>query len=129
MTADDPGAPRELEPSLAVGCEFQGILVLRGPGRIDGSLAGEIVGSDLVWIGESARVEADVEAEEVVVEGHLEGRVSARRRIALRPTAHVVGSVAAPSVEASDGCFLEGRCITTPPAGDEPPPAAAAASS
>jgi cytoskeletal protein CcmA (bactofilin family) len=99
-------------PTLETGAEFEGLVVLPGPGRIDGTLRGSVIAADLVWIGESGRIAARVEAEEIVVAGRVEGEMRARRRIELRPTARVVGSIAAPRVCLSEGSFLEGSCRT-----------------
>lgn len=109
---DEPRAPAE--PTLAAGSEFEGLLVLRGAARIDGRLRGQVIGSDLVWISESGRVEASIEAEEVVVAGEVQGEVRARRRIALLPGSRVTASLEAPRMTLAEGCFLEGRCRSGP---------------
>jgi cytoskeletal protein CcmA (bactofilin family) len=104
-----------LAPTLGPGSEFHGLLVLRGPGRIDGTVRGEIVAAGRVWIGPEGCVEARVEAEELVVEGRLAGEVRARRRIDLRATARVEASIQAPQVRLEEGARLDGPCRTTQP--------------
>jgi cytoskeletal protein CcmA (bactofilin family) len=109
----DPGAATE--PPAAVirrGAEFTGLMLLTGPGRIDGRFCGDLIASGLVWMGESSRVEARIEAEEVVLAGVLEGDVRASRRIELLPTARLNGNLRAPRVVLGDGCFVEGDCRT-----------------
>ncbi len=68
---------RAPEPAIAPNAEFKGLLHLRGPARIDGRIDGEVIAAGTVWIGETGRVRARVEAEEVVVAGELEGEVRA----------------------------------------------------
>jgi cytoskeletal protein CcmA (bactofilin family) len=101
---------RAPDPALREGCEFSGLVVLTGPARIDGIVRGQVMAADLLWIGEAGRVEASVEAGEVVVAGHLEGEVRARSRIELLASARVFASLDAPRVSLAEGCHLEGHC-------------------
>ncbi len=115
-------APRATpDPTLAEGSEFSGLVALSRPARIDGTVRGDVVADDLLWIGESGRVEGRVEAEEVVVAGQLEGEVRARRRIELLPTARVSASLDAPKLSLAEGSVLEGRCHSGPGAGGSRP--------
>ena len=108
-----PEQPRSAPaPALGPGCVFEGLVVLNGPARIDGFVRGEVMASDLLWIGEAGRVEASVEADEVVVAGCLEGRVRARSRIELLASARVSASLEAPRVSVAEGSHLEGHCRT-----------------
>lgn len=97
-------------PLLAAGTHFSGLLVLHGDVRIDGHIRGEIVGADCLRIGETAHIEARVEAAEVVVEGSLEGELTARRRVELRATARVHGSIDTGRLSLADGSVFEGPC-------------------
>ena len=105
------------DPTLAQGSAFDGLVALSRPARIDGTVRGDVVAADLLWIGESGRVEGRVEAEEVVVAGQLDGEVRARRRIELLPTARVSASLDAPRLALAEGSHLEGRCRCGPRAG------------
>jgi len=108
-------APR-VEPETALiapGADFEGLLVLRGPARIEGHVRGEIHGSSL-WIGRSAAVDAHVEVEQLVVSGELAGSVRARERIQLRPTARVSASLECANLVLEDGCRVDGACSTGP---------------
>jgi cytoskeletal protein CcmA (bactofilin family) len=48
--------------------------------------------------------------DELVVAGHLEGEVHARRRVELLETARVVGTLRSPALAVAEGGILEGRC-------------------
>jgi cytoskeletal protein CcmA (bactofilin family) len=108
---------------LKPDAEFHGLVQLTGPGRIDGRVDGEIVGSDLLWIGASARVKARVTAPEIVIAGELEGEARADRRIELLSSARVVAALDAPSLVLAEGSLLEGSCRTHPrPPFEKPDP-------
>jgi cytoskeletal protein CcmA (bactofilin family) len=99
-------------PIVAADAAFSGLLHARGPARIDGQVAGEVIASGTVWIGETGRVRARVEAREVVVAGELEGEVRASQKIELLATARVTAALHTRRLVLADGCFLEGRCHT-----------------
>jgi cytoskeletal protein CcmA (bactofilin family) len=110
-----PDAPENAERSepeaalIAPGAEFEGLLVLPRPARIEGGVRGTIDGTS-VWIGRAGRIEGRVEAERLFVRGALSGSASARERIELRATARVEGSLEAASLVLEEGCVLEGSC-------------------
>jgi cytoskeletal protein CcmA (bactofilin family) len=113
-----PERPEELDRGLAppsllrAGARFEGLLALRAPGRIDGCVSGEVVASDLLWIGRSARVNARIAAPEIVIEGEFEGEAEASGRIELLQTAQVRARLDTPRLVLAEGCFFEGRCQT-----------------
>ena len=109
-----PGDPWERPPEavIAAGAAFEGLLQLSEPARIDGLLTGTVLAAGTVLIGASGHVRACIEAEEVVVEGELEGEVRASRKIELRPSARVTAVLATPSLVLAEGSFFEGRCET-----------------
>lgn len=107
-TLDVPGPPAE--PVLAPGTAFDGILVLPGPARIEGRVRGDVLAGGPVWVGASGVVEADLEADVVVVEGRVDGDVRARSRIELGPRAVVSGDLEAPRLTMAEGSRVNGRC-------------------
>jgi len=105
-------APRRQPPPLILrrDAEFSGIVVLPRAARIDGRVSGTVLASGLVWLGETARVQARIEAEEVVVAGEVEGPVAARKRVELLATARLHGDLVTPRLTLAEGALLEGRC-------------------
>jgi cytoskeletal protein CcmA (bactofilin family) len=112
------------QPLLGAGAEFEGLLLLHGPARIEGRVRGEILGSSL-WIGTAGSVDARVEVDHLVVSGEVAGSIRVRGRIELRPTARVSGDLETQSLVLEEGSFLEGRCVTGPPKPLASPPKSA----
>jgi cytoskeletal protein CcmA (bactofilin family) len=104
------GNPPASGVSIAAGCSFEGLLSFRGMTQVDGRLVGEVAGTGTLRLGATARVQARIEVDELIVEGELEGDVFARRRIELSPNARVRGSLEAPSLSLAEGCLFHGRC-------------------
>ena len=121
-SAADGRSPRP-RPVLNCGAEFDGLLVIHGEVRVDGRVRGEILGADVLEIGETGEVEASIEADEVLVAGSFRGEIRARRRVELRATARVQGSIETPRLVLEEGSLLDGRCR----AGSAPSVALAAA--
>lgn len=110
--------PDEFHPAAVVVGEsgrFEGLLTFRGRARIDGEVVGEIICRGTLWLGVMARVSARIEADELIVEGSLEGEATVRDRIELRSTARVKGTIRSPRLAMADGCVVEGRCETGAP--------------
>jgi cytoskeletal protein CcmA (bactofilin family) len=77
---------------------------------IDGELQGKIrLGSARVVIGPNGKVQADIEAGGVTIEGSLQGNIKASESVRLGPSSHVQGSVVTPRIGIDDGARLRGK--------------------
>jgi cytoskeletal protein CcmA (bactofilin family) len=121
----DAGAtsPAAIASVIAPGAEFHGLVVVHGSACIEGRVCGEVVGADVLRIGEQGCVEARVEAAEVWVAGRLEGEIRAGRRVELAPTARVNGRIEAPRMRVHEGAYFEGTCRVGPRHSTPAPPA------
>jgi cytoskeletal protein CcmA (bactofilin family) len=99
-----------VEVTLGAGMAFEGLLVLPRRARIDGRIGGEVLAGGPVWVGPTGEVEADLEADSVVVEGRVHGNLRARHSIALGPAAVVRGDLVAPRLRVAEGARVDGRC-------------------
>ena len=99
----------ELNALLGKGSEFDGKLVFEGTVRIDGTFTGEITTSDMLIIGESAKVTAEVACGTIVVNGEVNGNIRATQSVELHKPARVKGDVTTPSLMIERGVVFEGR--------------------
>lgn len=90
------------------GCRFEGRLTFEGTVRIGGEFKGEIFTKDTLVINPGAKVEAQVEADVVIISGDLTGHVFARRRVIMHPPAVFKGTVTSPSLRIDEGVMFEG---------------------
>jgi cytoskeletal protein CcmA (bactofilin family) len=100
----------ELDVALGPEMAFEGLLVLPKPARIDGRVAGSVMAGASVWVGATGVVEADLEADTIVVEGNVAGDLRARTSIELGPRAVVSGDLTGPRVVVAEGACVNGRC-------------------
>ena len=82
---------------LGKGSEFEGKLTFEGQVRIDGKFSGQIFTKDTLVIGEGARVNAEINAGTVIVNGVVEGNVRATQMIELHTPGRVKGNLETPS--------------------------------
>ena len=98
----------EITALLDYGSTFEGRLTFEGTVRIGGAFKGEIFTRDTLVINAGARVEAQIEADVVVISGHVVGNVFARRQVIMHPPAVFQGTVTSPSLRIDEGVMFEG---------------------
>jgi len=77
---------------------------------IDGTLEGKLdLGNASVTVGPNGKVKADVSAREVVVRGHVDGKIDGRERVQLWNSGRVTGEVRTERLAIEDGALLRGK--------------------
>jgi cytoskeletal protein CcmA (bactofilin family) len=102
-----------LNALLGAGSVFEGKLHFEGQVRIDGTFTGEITTTDLLIIGEGAKVSATINCGSVEIKGDITGNVNASDSIILRATARVQADIYAPSLVIDKGAVFEGNSRMT----------------
>lgn len=102
--------PGEVHTLLGKGSEFEGKLTFEGQVRIDGKFNGQIVTKDVLVIGDGARVQAEIQAGHVIINGTVEGNVKATQLIELKQPGRVKGNLEAPALSMDRGVIFEGSC-------------------
>lgn len=93
---------------LDQGSSFEGKLSFEGTVQIGGEFRGEIFTKDTLVISESAYVEAQIEADIIIISGKVVGNLFARRRVIMHPPAVFKGTVTSPSLRIDEGVVFEG---------------------
>jgi len=102
---------------LGKGSEFEGKLTFEGQVRIDGKFSGQIFTKDTLVIGEGARVNAEINAGTVIVNGVVEGNIRAAQMIELHNPGRVKGNMETPALSIDKGVMFEGSCKMEPAKG------------
>lgn len=100
--------PETVTGLLQKGTYFEGKLSFEGACRIGGTFKGEIFTRDTLVIDPTAEIEANIEANEVIVCGQVKGNIYAKTKVIMNPPAHFKGTVTAPTLSISDGVVFEG---------------------
>ncbi|HEY5960039.1 MAG TPA: polymer-forming cytoskeletal protein [Polyangiaceae bacterium] len=112
----------EITALLGRGTLFEGKLHFEGRLRIDGSFRGQIVGSEVLVLGDGADVEAEIDVGMLIVKGGvLKGNVRATQSIELHIPSRVTGSLQAPEIFMDKGVQFSGSCTISPQVGLDVP--------
>jgi len=121
VVTHDTSGPSSIAPGLKIRGELSGSSDL----YIDGEAQGKIALPDSrVTIGPNGRVQADIEAREIIIEGTVEGNLKARESVRLGSSSKVQGIVLTPRIGIDDGAKLRGKVDITR-AGESKGPATA----
>lgn len=109
-----PGAPARTErpggPSVVgPGTEITGEVEVRGDLRVEGRIEGDVSTKGEVVVSDRGSLKGTVEADAVVVEGRIEGKVRARQVARFKAGCRVTADVESPAVELEEGGRFEGR--------------------
>jgi cytoskeletal protein CcmA (bactofilin family) len=99
------GTTSLLSKEIKIEGDIQGNENLQVEGKFKGSikLAGDIV------IGQTGVVDADVEADNVVIQGQINGNVTARKQLQIQSSGKLMGDCTAESIDIKEGALFEGR--------------------
>ena len=98
---------------IGPGSRIDGDLSFEDGLRIDGVVAGHIRANpdrpSLLVISESATVQGQIEADHVVINGHVIGPVHSRSLLELQPKARIEGDVSYKALEMHQGATIAGQ--------------------
>ena len=77
--------------------------------HIDGRIKGAVKLNGDILIGNAGIVEAEIEAENVVIQGQVTGNVTARQQLEIQPSGKLIGDCTARSIDIKEGAVFEGR--------------------
>lgn len=89
--------------------DFDGTYTTDRDLRIEGKAKGKLSCQGTLHVAQGASVNAEIEAEQVVVAGVLEGTVNCRTRLQIMPSGEVKGKISTPSLVINEGARYEGQ--------------------
>ena len=95
---------------IDTGDVFTGTLKGIGLIRIDGELEGSIETKEMLVIGKTGKVKADIKAREVIIGGILIGNINSQEKITIETGAKVSGDINTSIIRIEQGAFYEGKC-------------------
>ena len=110
QVAEQRSAPQPVgfETVLGVNAVLSGDLHSAANVRLDGAFKGTLEIEGNVLIGETAQIEADVNARNISTAGAVRGNVNGSKVQILR-TGRVWGDISARSITTEEGAFIDGR--------------------
>ncbi|MDY7538881.1 polymer-forming cytoskeletal protein [Undibacterium sp. RTI2.1] len=102
-----------IDSLIGVSTSIQGDLHFKGGLRIDGHVTGNVIAnpeeSSMLVISEQAKIDGEVRAGHVVVNGEINGPVFSSELIELQPKARISGDVHYKALEMMNGALVTGK--------------------
>lgn len=110
-STNPPGVKQVSREQTVIGADtkVKGEMTFDHDCRVLGHFEGSIAAEGQLHIAEGATCKAEVEAESVIVDGTVEGNVTARTRVKLNASAKVNGDVVAATLEVAEGAQITGH--------------------
>ena len=77
--------------------------------QIEGKLKGSIKITGDIYVGSTGVVEANVEADNVVIQGMIKGDVTARKQLQIQASGKLMGDCTSQTIDIKEGALFEGR--------------------
>jgi cytoskeletal protein CcmA (bactofilin family) len=101
-----------IDSLIGSGTTITGDIRFKGGLRIDGHIIGNVIadgdGMSMLVLSENAKVQGEVKAHHVVVNGTIEGPVNVDELIELQPKAKVSGNIRYNALEMHHGAVVDG---------------------
>ena len=122
--ADGGQTNQEFPTVIGPDASFKGELSFEKGLRLHGRLEGKINTPGRLHVAKEAKLQADVEAGAIVVEGEVHGNLSANDRIELKNSARYEGDLRATKLVVDEGAVFSGHVTVGPDAVKNRPPGA-----
>ena len=90
--------------------KFEGVLEIEGGLRVDGTVKGKISATDMLSVGDSGVIEAEVNVKTAVIGGKVIGNIFCQERIELQTKAVVEGDIHTKNLIVEEGAVFHGNC-------------------
>jgi cytoskeletal protein CcmA (bactofilin family) len=92
---------------------FEGTLEFSGTLRIEAQVKGNILSNQTLVLGEGAKVEGQIEGNQVIIAGRFDGVIFAKGRVEIQARGVVSGEIHSPCLVIEPGGIFDGRCHMT----------------
>ncbi len=95
---------------IGAGTVIEGNVTSNGDIRVDGTLNGNLNTKGKVIVGESGKINGEVNCKNFEVEGSIEGKVFISELLSLRAKSRLMGEITANKLAIEPGAVFSGKC-------------------
>ena len=103
-------ASKGLYTMIGEGTVIEGSLIAPHGLRIDGSVNGKVQTNDVLTVGATGVIEAEVFAKSAVVGGKIRGNLQVEDRLELQSNASLIGNLSTRNLVIQEGAQFHGNC-------------------
>jgi cytoskeletal protein CcmA (bactofilin family) len=108
-----PSTPAVESGRVGTLLKVTGVIVGNADMQIDGEVEGAItLPANRLTIGPSGRIKSDIDVLDLVVYGHVQGKIRASGLVAIKKDSTVLGDIRAARISIEDGAHFEGYIET-----------------
>ena len=115
MFSKESKPQNRIDSLIGATTRIEGNVFFSGGLRVDGAVRGNVAAlpdqPGTLVVSEHARIDGEVQAAHIVVNGAINGPVDARETLELQPNSRVKGDVHYKSIEIQQGAVIEGRLV------------------
>ena len=104
----EPGLKSIITPATMITGEIRG----QGDLNLDGQLTGNIEIKGLLFVGKTGNFNGEASAENMIIEGRIEGQIKANAKIEIRSSGYIQGTIFCHQIVIAEGAFLDGKIKT-----------------
>ncbi len=94
---------------IGKGTKIEGTINIEGATRIDGTVKGKLIANDIVTVGSTGVVKAEIRARSIVIGGRVEGNLVASEKVELQAKSELVGDITSKSLLVEHGAIFHGN--------------------
>jgi cytoskeletal protein CcmA (bactofilin family) len=113
---------QEFTTVLGPDANFKGDLSFEKGMRLHGKLSGTVTTAGRLHVAKEAKLDAEVEAGSVIIEGEVHGNLTAAERIEMKPSARYEGDLTTAKLVVEEGAQFKGHVTVGPDAVKSRPP-------
>jgi cytoskeletal protein CcmA (bactofilin family) len=103
----------EIPTIIGHGAFFEGNITSASGLRIEGRVRGKVKCDHSVVVGHTAKVEAEIESQSVLIDGEVIGNVTAKDQIEITQRGRLRGDIQTPKLVTEPGAHFDGVCKMT----------------
>ena len=103
---------KDAETIIGASVKVKGNFHGQGNIVIEGALEGSLKTNANIFIGEKAKVIANVESQDLVINGEIRGNVKAKNYLSLGGTAKITGDISYSEMSMEKGAIINGQLIS-----------------
>ena len=100
----------EVHTILGKESSFEGKLVFDGTVRIEGRFKGDIHTDNVLVVGQGARLDAQIIVGSIVINGEVNGDITAKHAVEINAPGRVHGNITTPQLMIAKGVVFDGTC-------------------
>ncbi|MHB2153261.1 bactofilin family protein [Calditrichota bacterium GD2] len=93
---------------IGKGTVINGEIATESSLRIDGTVKGKIICKNTLTVGETGRVEGEIQANNAIIGGKIEGKVNVSQKLVLESKSSLIGELKASKLIIDEGAVFQG---------------------